>query len=146
MITVMLKLVSKIYHISYRDSSYSYRYWVWETQILFLHFRNISIKTVWWYIWATSLQNQRNGMCAQQRLRSAWASVQSDQSAMRSMGSLGPQLSSCRQRRFCPGWSESLLGAHAILLVLSWGGSFVRCFLLLGTIELWLAFIRVSVT
>ena len=24
----------------------------------------------------------------------------------------------------CPGWSESLLGAHAILLVLSWGGSF----------------------
>ena len=23
----------------------------------------------------------------------------------------------------CPGWSESLLGAHAILLVLSWGGS-----------------------
>ena len=25
----------------------------------------------------------------------------------------------------CPGWSESLLGTHAILLVLSWGGSFV---------------------
>ena len=24
----------------------------------------------------------------------------------------------------CPGWSESSLGAHAILLVLSWGGSF----------------------
>ena len=24
----------------------------------------------------------------------------------------------------CPGWSESLLGAHAVLLVLSWGGSF----------------------
>ena len=24
----------------------------------------------------------------------------------------------------CPGWSKSLLGAHAILLVLSWGGSF----------------------
>ena len=23
----------------------------------------------------------------------------------------------------CPGWSESSLGAHAILLVLSWGGS-----------------------
>ena len=28
----------------------------------------------------------------------------------------------------CPGWSESSLGAHAILLVLSWGSSFVRCF------------------
>ena len=25
----------------------------------------------------------------------------------------------------CPGWSESPLGAHAILLVLSWGSSFV---------------------
>ena len=25
----------------------------------------------------------------------------------------------------CPGWSESLLGAHAILLVLSWGCSFL---------------------
>ena len=25
----------------------------------------------------------------------------------------------------CPGWSESSLGAHAILLVLSWGGSYV---------------------
>ena len=26
-------------------------------------------------------------------------------------------------RMRCPGWSESSLGAHAILLVLSWGGS-----------------------
>ena len=25
----------------------------------------------------------------------------------------------------CPGWSESSLGAHAILLVLSWGGSYM---------------------
>ena len=25
----------------------------------------------------------------------------------------------------CPGWSEYSLGAHAILLVLSWGGSFI---------------------
>ena len=30
--------------------------------------------------WATSWQNQQNGMRAQQRLRSAWASTQSDQS------------------------------------------------------------------
>ena len=28
-------------------------------------------------IWATSWQNQQNGMCAQRRLRSAWASAQS---------------------------------------------------------------------
>ena len=32
------------------------------------------------YIWAASWQNQQNGMCAQRRLRSAWASAQSDQS------------------------------------------------------------------
>ena len=44
-------------------------------------------------------------VCAQQRLRSAWASAS--------------------LIRGCPGWSESLLGAHATLLVLSWGGSFV---------------------
>ena len=31
-------------------------------------------------IWAASWQNQQNGMCAQRRLRSAWASGQSDQS------------------------------------------------------------------
>ena len=30
--------------------------------------------------WAASWQNQQSGMCAQQRLRPAWASVQSDQS------------------------------------------------------------------
>ena len=31
-------------------------------------------------IWAASWQNQHNGMCTQRRLRSAWASAQSDQS------------------------------------------------------------------
>ena len=30
--------------------------------------------------WATSWQNQQNGMCTQWRLRSVWASAQSDQS------------------------------------------------------------------
>ena len=57
-------------------------------------------------IWAASWQNQQNGMCAQRRLRSAWASAQSDQSLR------------------CPGWSESSLGAKVIMLVLSWGGSY----------------------
>ena len=42
----------------------------------------------------------------------------------------GPKLSSCGHRRLirpggCPGWSECLLGDNAILLVLSWDGSFV---------------------
>ena len=32
------------------------------------------------YIWATSWQNQQNGMCAQRRLWSDWASAQSEQS------------------------------------------------------------------
>ena len=34
---------------------------------------------------AASWQNQRNGMCAQRRLRSAWASTQSDQSLCRAL-------------------------------------------------------------
>ena len=39
-----------------------------------------------------------------------------------------PKFSSCRQRRLgrCSGISESLLGAHAILLVLSYAGSFAN--------------------
>ena len=44
-------------------------------------------------------------LCAQRRLRSAWASAGG-----------------------CPGWSKSLLGAHATLLVLSRGGSYVCAF------------------
>ena len=47
-------------------------------------------------IWAASWENQQNRMWAHRRLRSAW----------------------------CPGWSESLLGAHSILLVFSWYVSF----------------------
>ena len=48
------------------------------------------------HIWVISWQNQQNGMCAQRRLRSAWASAQSDQSLrLHSMGSQGPKLSSC---------------------------------------------------
>ena len=34
-------------------------------------------------ICASARQNQQNGMCAQRRLRSAWASTQSDQSLLR---------------------------------------------------------------
>ena len=74
-------------------------------------------------------------VCAQRRLRSAWASAQSDQS------SLCAQWVALRTQSFfmrtaktlirlggCPGWSESSLGAHAILLVLSCRGS---CFCVL---------------
>ena len=51
-------------------------------------FENSILYQKWWFLFdsviiencAASRQNQQNGMCAQQRLRSAWASAQSDQS------------------------------------------------------------------
>ena len=78
------------------------------------------------------MTNKQNGMCAQRRLRSAWASAQSDQSLRCPHGgSLGPWLPIERTVKTlislggCPGWSESSLVAHTILLVLYWGGSTV---------------------
>ena len=83
-------------------------------------------------IWATSWQKKQNDCVP---------GLDSDQPghppslirvfAVRSMGSKGPKLSSCGQRRLirlggCPGWSQSSLGTHAILMDLSWDGSF--CF------------------
>ena len=40
-------------------------------------------------IWAASWQNKRNVMCTQRRLRSAWASAQSDQSSLSTWRNLG---------------------------------------------------------
>ena len=58
-------------------------------------------------------------LCAQRRLRSAWASAQSDQSLRcPHEESLGPQLPIKRTAKTlirlggCPGWSESSLGAQ----------------------------------
>ena len=64
-------------------------------------------------------------LCAQRRLRSAWASAQSDQS----LRCVGPKLSSCGQRRLWSDWADaqadlSRRWAHS-LLVLSCRGSFV---------------------
>ena len=80
--------------------------------------------------WAVSWQNQQNGMCVKQRLRSAWASIQSDQSLRcPHEESLGPYLPIEHTAKTlislggCPGWSESSLGAQTIWLVLSWDGS-----------------------
>ena len=53
-----------------------------------------------YYIWAASRPNQQNGMCTQQRLRSTWASAQSDQSLL------------------CPheeSWSLAIIRAHLSL-------------------------------
>ena len=84
-------------------------------------------------IWARAWQNQQNTVCAQRRLRSAWASAQSDQSLRcPHEGSLGPYVpiehTAKRLIRLggCPGWSESSLGAHAILVILSYACSFVK--------------------
>ena len=75
-------------------------------------------------IWATSWQNQQNDMCAQQRLRSAWASAQSDQSLLcAQLVAKDPMFLHADSEE--TGQSESSLGAHTILLVLSWGGSYL---------------------
>ena len=86
--------------------------------------------------WAASWQNQQNGICAQRRLRSAWASAQTDQSSLsawRDLGSLASHWAHSRRKTLirlggCLGWSESSLGAQVILLVLSRGGSIRECF------------------
>ena len=75
------------------------------------------------------------GMCAQRRLKSAWASAQSDQSLHCPLEERILSYPLSTQRRLiklsrCPGWSETSLGAHAILLILSRGGSFVFNFFL----------------
>ena len=71
-------------------------------------------------------------MCAQQILRSTWASAQSDQSFLYPREeSLGPCLPFERTAKAlirlgsCPDWSESSLGAQVILLVLSCCGSYM---------------------
>ena len=70
-------------------------------------------------------------LCAQRRFRSAWTSAQSDQSLHCTLyGYLRTQAFFLRTAKTlirlggCPGWSEFSVGAHAILLVLSWGGSY----------------------
>ena len=62
--------------------------------------------------WAGAWQNQQNDLCAQWRVRSAWASAQSDQSSLlawRNLGSLATHWAR---------WSESSLGTQVILLIL----------------------------
>ena len=71
-------------------------------------------------------------MCAQRRVRSAWTSAQSDQSLrcalngyLRTQGFYMRTAKTLVRLGGCSGWSESSLGAHAILLVLSRGGSII---------------------
>ena len=53
-------------------------------------------------------------VCAQRRLRSAWASAQSSESLLSSWRNIGPLPTHWAHRLGrCPGWSETLLGAHS---------------------------------
>ena len=69
-------------------------------------------------MWAASWQNQQNWMCAQRRLRSAWATARSDQSSLsawRKLGSLAIHWAHSKdsdQTGRTPGWPESSLGSH----------------------------------
>ena len=81
-------------------------------------------------IWATAWQNQRNDLCAQQRLRSAWESTQSDQSLdcvlneyLRDQGFFMQTVKTLIRLDGCTGWLESSLGTQ-VNLFLSCGGSF----------------------
>ena len=85
----------------------------------------------WWSKkpWAVSWQNQQNDLCAQQRLRSAWASAQFNQSLCCPPERLGPKLPTehtgkTDQTGRMPRLIWVLLGAHAIWLVLSGGSSY----------------------
>ena len=94
------------------------------------------------YNWAASWQNQQNGMCASRRLRSAWASAQSDQSLRcphEEVWVLSYSLSA--QRGLWSDWADaqadlSLRCAHMpfccahmpFCWFLSWGGSILCCF------------------
>ena len=94
----------------------------WQYQIivnygpftLCLKWSHINIK-----IWAASCENQQNGMCAQQRLRSAWhlpSLIRVFTVGVKKPWVLSYPLSAqWRLIRLggCPGWSESSLGAHS---------------------------------
>ena len=79
--------------------------------------------------WAASWWNQQNGMCAQQRLRSAWTYAQSDQSSLsawRKLGSLAThwaQSEDSDQTGRMPRLIWVFPGRTVIFLVSSWGGS-----------------------
>ena len=67
--------------------------------------------------------DKTNKMTAPSEDRSAWTSFFHADSEDSDQTERMPRLILIRLGR-CPGWSESSLGAHAILLVLSWGGSY----------------------
>ena len=97
----------------------------------FLHFLAKSIITVFYYQVTTDwfmchklnffyMTKSTKWVCAQRRLRSAWASAQSDQSLcctfngqLRTQGFFRQTAKTLIRQGGCPGWSESSLGAHS---------------------------------
>ena len=82
-------------------------------------YQNHSSKQPKFYIWAASWQNQQNDCAPSENYdQPQWMPNLIRVFALHSVGSSGPKLSSCGQRRLirlgrCPGWSESSLGAHS---------------------------------
>ena len=87
----------------------------WKIKQHELNFNNIWLC----HIRAASWQIQTKWLCAQRRLRSAWASAK-DPNFLHTDSEDSDQMGGC------PGWCRSWLGAHAILLVLSCGGSYAN--------------------
>ena len=86
--------------------------------VLILKVRIVSPYVLVLKIWATSWRNQQNGMCAQRRLRSAWASLLCALTGwLRTQGFFMRTANTLIRLGGCPGWFESSLGAHTILSV-----------------------------
>ena len=94
----------------------------------------LSYKVLIQEISAVTWQNQQNGMCAQRRLKSAWASTQSDQSSLsawRNLGSLATQWvhsEDSDQTGQMPRLIWVFIGRTLILLVLSCHCSYIEFF------------------
>ena len=70
------------------------------------------------YIWVWARQNKQNDTCAQRRLRTVWASVQSDRRycALYDLNFCQSDSEALARLGGCSGWSESSLCAQVILL------------------------------
>ena len=79
-------------------------------------------KDTWWVYMGRLMTKTTKWLCAQRRLRSASVSAQW---VAKDPSFLHVDSEDLIRQGGCSDWSESSLGAHAILLVLSWGVSYV---------------------
>ena len=101
----------------------TYSFYIWNSKTLAGFCSCSSLNPIWKYTpedISHDMTKPTKWMCTQWRLRSAWASVQSDQSLRcpheETSGPLLPI--ECTAKTLirlgrCPGWSESSLGAHS---------------------------------